>query len=151
MKTKTLSVTLVAVLAAGALAWAELGPGKRTDLSPPRESPGLRANGHVSGLYPGLHEPVWVHVRNPFARRARVRWVRTWIRDAGRDCPGAYLVPRRSRGLRQLASGRWRHVLVPPQQTRRVRVRMRMRRDAPDACQGVSFPLRFEVKVKVWG
>jgi hypothetical protein len=155
MKTKTLCVALLAALAAGALAYAELGHGRRgepsTGTPAPRESSGLRADGQVTGLYPGRHKPLWVQVRNPFDRRARVRWIRTWVKDAGPDCADRYVVPRKSRGLRQLRSGRWRHVLLPPHQTRRVRVRLRMTSGAPNACQGQAFPLRFRVKVKVWG
>jgi len=41
-------------------------------------------------------------------------------------------------------------VRIPAREWRRVRVRTRMRARARDACQGVSFPLRFRIKVKVW-
>jgi hypothetical protein len=150
MKIKTLSLALLATLATGALAYAALTGGHASP-APPREPAGLRVEGHVTGLYPARHKPVWVHVRNPFDRRARVRWIRTRVLDVGPDCSQDNIAPRRSRGLRQLKSGRWRHVKIPPHQTRRVRVRLRMRERAPDGCQGARFPLRFRVKLKVWG
>ncbi len=150
MKTKALTLALVAAVASGALAYAALRDGHGSP-PPPREPPGLRAEGHVTGLYPGRHRPVWVRVRNPFDRRARLRWIRTRVSDAGPGCSQGNIVPRRSRGLRQLKSGHWRHVRIPAHQTRRARVRLRMRARAPDTCQGATFPLRFRVKLKVWG
>jgi hypothetical protein len=149
MKIKTLSLALLASVATVAVAYAALRD-EHPRPAPPRDVPGLRAEGHMTGLYPGRHRPVWVHVRNPFDHRARVRWIRTRVIDARPDCSPDNLAPRRSRGLRQLKSGRWRHVRIPPHQTRRVRVRMRMRARAPDSCQGAVFPLRFRVKLKVW-
>jgi hypothetical protein len=150
MKTKALILALVATVATAALAYAALRDGHASP-APPREPPGLRAEGHVTGLYPGRHRPAWVHVRNPFDRRARVRWIRTRVIDAGPGCSRDNIAPRRSRGLRQLKSGRWRHVRIPAHQSRRVRVRLRMRYRAGDSCQGARFPLRFRVKLKVWG
>jgi hypothetical protein len=150
MKTKALTLALVATMATAALAYAALRD-RQASPAPPRTPAGLRAEGHVTGLYPGRHRPVWVHVRNPFDRRARVRWIHTRVIDAGPGCSDDELAPRRSRGLRQLKSGHWHHVRIPPYQTRRARVRLRMRARAPDACQGATFPLRFRVKLKVWG
>ena len=145
-----LCVAVAAGLAAGVASHAELGSGSGSQLAA-REAPaGLRGHGHASGFYPGRHRPVWVQVRNPFGHRARVRWIRTSVGDASAGCSGGNLVAQRSRGLRQLASGKWHHVRIPARQWRRVRVRTRLRSRAPDACQGATFPLRFLIKVKIW-
>jgi hypothetical protein len=150
MKIKSLSLALVAMLALGVVANAELGGGRKAQSNARQGPAGLRGHGQVSGLYPGRHQPVWVRVRNPFGHRARVRWIRTRVGDAGPGCASDNVVALSSRGLRELANGKWRHVRIPARQWRRVRVRTRMRRRAPDACQGATFPLRFVIKVKVW-
>jgi hypothetical protein len=150
MKIKSLCLALAAMLALGVASHAELG-GDRGAQPQVREGPsGLRGHGQANGFYPGRHQPVWVRVRNPFGHRARVRWIRTRVADAGPACAGDNLVARPSRGLRELANGKWRHVRIPAHGWRRVRVRTMMRRRAPDACQGATFPLRFLIKVKVW-
>jgi hypothetical protein len=155
MKVKTTFLALAITLAAGVLAYGTVVDGKGSHpasraVGADKSSPRLRAVGGVRGLYPGGHGPVWVRVRNPFDDRVRVRWIRTRVKDAGSSCSRDNLVARRSRGLRQLRGGAWRHVRVPPHQARRVRVRIRMRRGAFDACQGARFPLRYRVKVKAW-
>jgi hypothetical protein len=147
MRIKTAWLALAATLMLGAIAYGALqhrGEGRA-------KGSAVTASGHVTGLYPGRHHPVWVQVHNPFARDARVRWVRTRVFNASPACPARSIAPRRSRGLQQLASGRWRHVRIPPVATRRARVRLMMRASAPDGCQGARFPLRFEVKLKLWG
>lgn len=156
MKIKTLSLVLAVTLALAALAYAGLGDRRsgerRADAaSAGAENPGLSGYGEASGFYPGRRQPVWVRVRNPFDDRVRVRWIRTRVSDAGPGCTGDNIVARHSRGLRELKRGNWRHVRIPPHQSRRVRVRMRLRARATDACQGATFPLRFRIKVKVWG
>jgi hypothetical protein len=148
-KIKALGLALAAALVLGVVANAELG-GRGAEPAGRQVPSGLRGHGQASGFYPGRHQPVWVHVRNPYGHRARVRWIRTSVGDAGPGCAADNLVARRSRGLRGLPGGRWRHVRIPARQWRRVRVRARMRGRAPDACQGASFPLRFRIKVKVW-
>jgi hypothetical protein len=150
MRIQALGLALVATLALGVVAHAGLGGGRDAELAARQVPSGLRGHGQASGFYPGGHEPIWVHVRNPFNHRLRVRWIRTSVGDAGHGCSADNLVARRSRGLRELASGKWRHVRIPAREWRRVRVRTRMRARARDACQGVSFPLRFRIKVKVW-
>jgi hypothetical protein len=150
MRFCALGVVLVATLALGVGSYAELGGGPGAEPAARHVPSGLRGHGQASGFYPGGHAPVWVRVRNPFHHRARVRWIRASVGKGGPGCAADNLVPRRSRGLRQLQSGKWRHVLIPARQWRRVRVRTRMRPRAPDACQGVTFPLRFRIKVKVW-
>ncbi len=143
------------MLALGAVAYAGIGrdPGRERG-DPPSAGAGSSAvsgYGEASGFYPGRRQPVWVRVRNPFDNRVRVRWIRTRVGDAGPGCTSENVVARHSRGLRQLRRGNWRHVRIPPHQSRRVRVRMRLRARAADGCQGATFPLRFRIKVKVWG
>jgi hypothetical protein len=150
MRISVLGLALVATLALGVVSHAQFGGDPGAEPAARQVPAGLRGYGQASGFYPGGHRPVWVRVRNPFNHRARVRWIRTSVGDAGPGCVADNLVARRSRGLRQLSSGKWRHVLVRARQWQRVRVRTRMRARAPNACQGVTFQLRFRIKVKVW-
>jgi hypothetical protein len=148
-------LAVVIALAAGGFAYAALADdhgGRPTtganarDKSPSR----LHASGRARGLYPGGRKRTLVAVRNSFDHPVKVRWVRTKVKDAGPLCSRHNLLARRSRGLRQLSDGRWRHARVPPHTSRWVRVRILMRQPAPDACQGATFPLRFTVKVGAW-
>ena len=153
MKVKAAYPALAVALAAGVLAYAAVVDGKAGHPGPGakgagKSSPHLRAAGSVSGLYPGGHRPLWVRVRSPFQDPVKVRWIRTRVLDAGPRCSRQNLLARPSRGLRELRSGGWRHVGIPPHGSRQVRVRIGMRRGALDACQGARFPLRFRVKVK---
>ncbi len=148
-------LAIVIALAAGGFAYAALaddhGGRPATGATARDKSPSrVHASGRARGLYPGGRKRTLVAVRNPLEHPVKVRWVRTTVKDASSACSGHNLLARRSRGLRQLSDGRWRHARVPPDTSRWVRVRILMRRPAPNACQGATFPLRFTVKVEAW-
>lgn len=95
----------------------------------------LRAR--ARGLYPGAVRPLKVLVRNPTDRDVRVvRLVARAIRSSSETCPASFLRVRRLRS----------HPLVPARSRRRVRMRVKLRASAPDACQGVRFSLRLRVR-----
>jgi hypothetical protein len=65
-----------------------------------------------------------------------VRRVRTAVRRGAPGCSRRNVRVRRYRG----------HLWIGPLGTRYVRVRVAMRRHAPDACQGTRFKLRFHAR-----
>jgi hypothetical protein len=95
--------------------------------------PRFRVQGRVGGLYPGALKTMRVKVRNPYAFPIRIRRLRASVGAARPGCTAANLQVRRARA----------NVVVRPRRTVRVRLRVRMRPSAPEACQGARFPLRF--------
>lgn len=97
----------------------------------------LRARGHVDGLYPGARKGLAVELRNRSSRWVQVRAIRAIVTGGARGCSRDNL----STWGEELA-----HPRVRPRHTRRIGIRIRMWARAPDACQGVRFPLRFVVR-----
>lgn len=89
--------------------------------------------GHVGGLYPGARKKLTIVVHNRTARPLRIRSIRTRVRDAGRKCRARNVRVAPYRGSLRLR----------PRQWRRVKVRIRMLRSAPSACQKKTFRLEF--------
>ena len=143
-------LTLAAVLASGAVASATLlsgGGGDRGEdvgVSPAsaKVSSDLRVHGKIADLYPGARKKLPIRVRNTSGRAARVRAVRTTVRDASPDCSGANVHVKRKRR---------RHRWLPAHSWRRLWLRARMLPGAPDACQGARWALRFRVRVRWQG
>lgn len=96
----------------------------------------LAIRGVAIGLYPGLQGRLHVTVRNPNLFAVRVLSLRVAVGSPGRGCPasavrpGPLAQPFRVRG-RGLA---------------RVALPIEMATDAPLACSGRRFPLRFQAK-----
>jgi hypothetical protein len=100
---------------------------------------GLRVHARVRGLlYPGVRRPLVLRVSNPAGRRAVVLRARVRVRRASRGCPRGSLRLQRFRGK----------LHVRPRGRRTLRLRARMKRTAPDACQGAGYRLR--VRTRVW-
>lgn len=95
---------------------------------------GLTLSGRVAGLLPGQRTRLTIRVRNRLRRPVHLRSIRTTVHAAGHGCSGANLVVGAYRGLLRIGPGR----------SRLVTVRVRMRRDSPNACQGKRFPLTFK-------
>jgi hypothetical protein len=152
MKTKAVYLVFAIALASGAVAYGAFGGSHADRVAGPRafaeDGPRVKLSGHVKGLYPGGRGRMRVTVRNPFRHAVQVRWVVARVKDAGPSCSRHSLVTRRSKGLRPVRGGGWRHTRIAPHSARRVGVRVRMRRSAPDACQRARFPLRFRARVR---
>ena len=118
---------LVATLSAAAMPGPDDGP------RPFSHSGGLALSGHVAGLLPGQQGRLTIHVTNRLRRVVHLRSVKTTVRAAARGCAGKNLVVAPYRGRLRLGAGR----------SARVTVRVRMRFDSPNACQGQLFPLTF--------
>ena len=118
---------LVATLSAAAMPGPGDGPRQSS------HSSGLVLSGHVAGLLPGQQARMTIRVRNRLRRVVHLRSVTTIVRAAARGCAGKNLVVAPYRGRLRIGPGR----------SARVTVRVRMRFDSPDACQGERFPLTF--------
>jgi hypothetical protein len=89
--------------------------------------------GHVRGLYPGLTKPMPVLVRNPASFAVRVTRVTARVSSASRACRARNVWIARFAGSTRIpAHGRIRLYLSSG-----------MRSTAPNACQGVRFPVTF--------
>lgn len=123
-------VALLAALAVVAALLAAAAVGRPGGAEQPRR-PALTVHGSVSGLYPGVRTTLGVVVRNRSGRPVRVRLVEARVRRPVRACPTTVL---------RIDAARPGRVLRPGARTV-VRLPVRLHRAAPDACQGVTFPL----------
>jgi hypothetical protein len=154
-KAPTILMSMVAFAAAG-VAYADLSgglgerrAGARASAARHRVS-GLHLSGHVMGLglrrrrgvaraavlYPGARTTLVVMVRNRFRFTVRVRSISAKAASAGRGCPGKYVRVQRLDDDSTIA----------PDGLIRANLRIAMSREAPDACQGKKFPLRFTAR-----
>jgi hypothetical protein len=130
---------VAALLAATVGAYAALGgPGPP---APAKPRHGLRApvrvTGHVTDLVPGSTAHLRARARNRSRAPIRLLWVKARASAAGPAC-----------GRLRLRTTRVRpRVEIAPGATRRLRIPVRLRGGAPDACQGAVFPLRYRTRV----
>ena len=96
----------------------------------------LRISGHVRGLFPGAKVWMPVRVRSVTGVSIRLTGLRATVGAPSVDCPSSML---RVRPLRE-------QPVVAARRTLHVRLRVRLRRIAPEACQGVRFPLTFSAQ-----
>jgi len=89
--------------------------------------------GEVDGLYPGAETTLDARVTNPYPFAIRVIATGARVLDAAPGCPASMLVIGESLATAVLPAGGSDVVPLP----------VRMRRDAPDACQGATWPLAF--------
>jgi hypothetical protein len=142
MRTKALYVVLAIAVASGAAAYAAL-PGNGDGRAALRAhaaasaASALRISGHVRGLYPGARMGIRLKVRNGSSRWVVVRAIRADVRSGASGCSPDNL----STVPKELTYPR-----IRPHKTRRVGIRIRMWKKTPDACQGVTFPLRYKVR-----
>jgi len=90
--------------------------------------------GHVHGLYPGVHRRLTIVVHNPGRRALTLRSITTHVSAVSAAC--------KARNLHVSAfHGRLR---VPAHGFRRVSVGIWLRADSPKVCQGRVFRLAFQ-------
>ena len=131
---RALRATLMTVLVAGALTSAIAVP--RSPVARVAAGPAIRpfvVRGHVSGLYPGVRKHMRVVVRNPESFAVRVTRVTAGVSNASRACRARNVRIVRFTGSRT----------IPGHGRIRIYLPTRMRRRAPNACQGARFPVRF--------
>ena len=139
MRTRVIQLALVAALLAAAVAYAaergpfESGSVERSQARGLKQAT-VKARGHVAGLYPSADRRMRVTVRNRDSRPARLRRFRTRVGNANPDCTDGYLRVRRLKRPQRR---------IGPQRSILIRVRVRVRPSAPDACQNARWPLHF--------
>jgi hypothetical protein len=123
---------LVATVAFGGLVMIPAGAGTAV---PARQSFEIR--GEVDGLFPGVTETLDARVTSRENFTMTVTTVGATVRDATPTCPGSFLTVEGSRARVDVLSGA----------TASIPLVVHMDRAAPDACQGVTFPLEFRATV----
>ena len=99
----------------------------------------MRLSGHVGGLYPGAELPLPVTVENRSGRKLVLTKVRANPRDAGPGCRSGNIRVRDRRLKAPIAA----------RGTVRVRLRVTMKANAANACQGARFPIGFRARARV--
>ncbi len=99
-------------------------------------APSFRVTGSVKGLYPGERLALRAKVRNPYGFAIEVVRVRAKVTSPVATCPRSAIKVTTWRSSR----------IVKAHGTRRVTLRVTMRRTAPDTCQGVRFALSYTGK-----
>ena len=94
---------------------------------------GFSVKGKAERLFPGIPGNLVLTIRNPFDFAIVVHRVRVVVRDASTGCRADNLT----------TPGLTTHVRVKALSRAKVKVPITMRADAPNACQGKSFPLVF--------
>lgn len=96
----------------------------------------LALRGRAQGLYPGAVKPMRVTVRNRTDRDVRLVALARRVSEAPAGCPTSALRVRRPRTL----------PVVPARGRATIRLRARLLRSAPDACQGAVFRITFRAR-----
>jgi hypothetical protein len=92
----------------------------------------FRIHGRVTGLYPGARKPLRLTLRNPNPFAIRVTKVRTTVQvRGGSSCPPKSVKVQRFAGSRR----------IPASGVARMRVKVRMRANAPTVCSGQRYRL----------
>ncbi len=134
-RTRVAAALVVAALAAaGATQIATAAKGGGGGAKPSSAKP-LVVSGFVEGLYPGATSTLLVTVTNDNNVAIAVASMRVDASDAGPDCPASVLM------FTPPAPGQ----VIAARATATVPVAVAMASDAPDACQGATFPLRHTV------
>jgi hypothetical protein len=136
-----LAALLVGALAAAAAAAAMSSPSPLND-RPPRAPEVVHLTGRLRGMYTSRRAALRVHVHNRLGRLVVVTHVRAEVhRGSGENglCPASALVVHGWHGRRS----------VPANGTRTVRLPARMRRRAPDRCQGTRWDITYRAGAEV--
>lgn len=94
---------------------------------------GFEIAGEIDGLYPGAEATLDARVSNPHPFGILVTSTTVTVLDASPACGASALE----------IGGLQAAFVVPPGGTGSVPLQVRMRLDAPDACQGATWPLAF--------
>ena len=138
MRRAIAAVAVLGLLAGAVAAYAALGVGDSA-AKRDRHRPAVRIRGDVDGLYPGASTVLYARVRNRSHRPIRVLRVKTRVGSPSAACDRIALHAKRIRP----------RVVIGAHHRRRLRIPVRLRASAPDACQGAAFPLRYRARVKV--
>lgn len=133
-----LFVSASIALAADRLPRLDTGGAEGAGAAASAHVPSVKISGHVTGMYPGRVATVRVRVRNLGKKAVTVKKVSATVGDAGPGCDSANLIVKRAR----------RKLHISPGGRAKLKLKATMLPDAPDACQGLAFPLAFHAKVR---
>jgi hypothetical protein len=141
---RALGVLLAAAVVLGATAagYAALRGADRAALPSARIEPSpVRVTGDTGDLFPGVAATLPIRVRNLTTGPVQLRWVRTIVDAPAGDCDPGYLH----------AEQIWPRQRIPARGRLDLEVPITLAPEAPDDCQGVTFPLRYRTRVNVLG
>src|SRR5262245_14180861 len=122
---------LLMILVAGALTSAGAAPGPHPQPAATPISRAIVLHGRARGLCPGAFRRMRVVVRNPGAAAVRLTGVTATVANASPACRARNVKVRAFLGSRT----------IPGLGQATLYLRTRMRRRAPNACQGLRFPV----------
>ena len=105
-------------------------------LSAARAENHFTIRGHASGLLPGVRGDLVLKLENPFGFAIVVHGVRVLVDNVTKRCTSRNLT---SPGLAE-------SVRIHAHETIKVTAPVKLRRKAPEACEGKRFPLTFSAK-----
>jgi hypothetical protein len=140
-RTITTLIAVAAVMGATAAGYAALGGAGKGTLRARIEPSPVRVTGNTRNLFPGVTRSLPIQVRNRTRGPVRLQWVRAIVGQPRGACNGGYLHVEQIWPQRRIP-GRGLIDLVMP---------ITLADEAPDACQGVRFPLRYQTRVNVLG
>lgn len=128
-------VVAALVVAATSAVLVGVAVAARPDRAPPRpERVSLQLSGEAGGLHPGGTVTVPVVVSNPYPFTVRITELAVTASGASPACPASVLTVEAPVGDTVAANG-----------STTVAVAVRMAMNAPNACQGATFPLDYSV------
>jgi hypothetical protein len=146
------ATALVAASGVASAAFDQLGLGDLSASSSRSHRPELTIGGQVSGLTPARQRLLRLNVHNGHERGILLRRVRVIARDASADCSADNMRIDNDAGEAR-SSQDGTTVFLGHKRIRaggdvRVQTEVSMRRQAPDACQGAMFPMRYWATAK---
>ena len=123
-------------LLVAAAGFASAHPGSGSPPTGGASRAGFSISGSASGLYPGETAPLTLTVTNPQPFNIQVNSIKTTVGAASASCKGSLLAVGGLSGV----------LMVPADGTATTAVQTTFSHTAPDACQGVLFPLSFTAK-----
>jgi hypothetical protein len=136
----TTLLAVAAVMGATVAAYAALGGAGRGTLTRAKIHPSpVQVSGNTTNLFPGVTTLLPLEVRNLTDGPVRLRWVQAIVRQPNGVCDPAYLQ----------AQQIWPRQRIPARGRLNLQMPITLASEAPDACQGVKFPLRYRTRVNV--
>jgi hypothetical protein len=138
VRSTVIAAVIAGVLAVSAIALAG-NVGQHGSITGEPAKRHLAIHGHVRHLMPGRPKILRVHVHNPLSAGVGVYQLRAVVRPGrgrGGRCPAQVIHIRSWKGFRKVAAGT----------TRTFGLRIRLRAQAPDRCQGARWTIHYHAR-----
>jgi hypothetical protein len=138
----TALLAVAVVMGATAVGYAALRGADRSALTRANIEPSpVRVKGNTGDLFPGMTTAVPIRVRNLTDGPVKLRWVRAKVQQPDGDCDPGYVHAEQIFPRQRIPAGGRIDLQIP----------VTLASEAPDGCQGVTFPLRYRTRVNVLG